>query len=70
MTPLKSSVLSAADYDEANQTLTLNFHNGTSYTYVNVPRETFRDLTLAESAGQFFQNAIRPHFQGTKVEEE
>ena len=69
MTQLKSSFISTADYDEANQTLTLNFHNGTFYTYHNVPHDIFRDLTLADSAGQFFQNAIRPHFQGVKVED-
>ena len=69
MTPLKSSVIKAADYDEANQILTLNFQNGTTYAYLNVDRDTFRDLTLAESAGQFFQNNIRPHFPGVKIEE-
>lgn len=68
MHTFKSVVLSAADYDETSQTLTLNFQNGTSYTYLSVPSETYRDLTLAESAGQFFQNTIRPYFHGTKVE--
>ncbi len=68
MTQFKSSVLSAADYDASTQTLTLTFHNGVRHAYVNVPRETFHELTLVESAGQFFQNNIRPYFQGAKIE--
>ena len=69
MTPLKSSLLSAADYDDARQILTLTFRNGTTYTYPDVSHDVFRDLTSAESAGQFFQQVIRPYFNGTKVEE-
>ena len=65
----KSSLLAVADYDEATQTLTLQLHNGAQYTYADVPRETFQNLITAESAGQFFQYDIRPHFQGTKIEE-
>ena len=69
MTPLKSSLIASADYDEVSKTLTLNFHSGVRYSYPDVLRETYHNLTLADSAGQFFQNAIRPHFQGVKAEE-
>ena len=68
MTPLKSSLIASADYDEASKTLTLNFHSGAHYSYNDVPRETYHDLTKAESAGQFFQKTIRSHFQSVKVE--
>ena len=65
----ESGVVKTADYDEASHILTLHFHKGTSYTYTGVPPETFRDLTQADSAGQFFQKSIRSYFQGAKVEE-
>lgn len=70
MTPLKSSVIAGADYDEATQILTVNFQNGTTYRYTDVPREVFRDLTLAESAGKFFIDNIRSVFTGTRMGEE
>lgn len=69
MHELKSGVLKAADYDAVKQLLTLVFHSGTSYTYADVPPEIFRDLTQVDSVGQFFQNSIRSHFKGVKVEE-
>ena len=68
MTPLKSSLIASADYDEVSKTLTLNFRSGVHYSYPDVPRETYHNLTQAESAGQFFQKTIRSHFQGVKVE--
>lgn len=69
MTPLKSSALQGADYDPATQTLIVTFTSGQSYTYAGVPSEVFRGLTTADSAGAYFQNTIRPSYEGTKMEE-
>ena len=66
----KSSILSLADYDEATQSLTLHLRTGAVYQYTDVPPEVYRDFTRAESAGQFFQKAIRSQFQGVKVEKD
>lgn len=63
-----STLLSTAEYDEANTTLILNFQNGARYTYIGVPADVFAALLKAESPGTFFQNAIRPNYGGVKAE--
>lgn len=54
-----SSNLSSASYDPDTQELTIEFTNGDEYSYSGVPPETYRSLTLASSAGQFFHRAIK-----------
>lgn len=58
----RSSNLLSADYDSTTQELTVTFQSGDEYTYSNVPPETYRGLTLAGSAGQFFHRHIRDRF--------
>ena len=58
----RSSNLSEAQYDSQTQELTVTFQDGAEYTYENVPPETYRGLTLAGSAGQFFHRHIRDRF--------
>jgi hypothetical protein len=57
-----SSNLSSASYDPDEQTLTIEFQSGGSYTYSNVPPETYRGLTLASSAGQYFHRQIKGRY--------
>ena len=59
---LTSSVLAAAVYDDELKELTLEFTSGRSYTYSQVPPETFEDLVSAPSAGKFFNNFIKDIF--------
>jgi hypothetical protein len=58
----RSSNLSEAQYDSETSALTITFVDGSEYTYENVPPETYRGLTLARSAGQFFHRHIRDRF--------
>ena len=58
----RSSNLLSADYDQETGSLTIQFQSGDEYTYANVPPETYRGLTLAGSAGQFFHRHIRDRF--------
>ena len=58
----RSSNLLSADYDQETGSLTIQFQDGGEYTYANVPPETYRGLTLAGSAGQFFYRHIRDRF--------
>lgn len=53
-----SSMLSDCSYDSEANELTVTFNNGKSYTYVDVPFNTYVDLTNAKSAGQYF-NSIK-----------
>ena len=61
---INSSNLEAAGYDEATQTLTVKFRNGTSYRYANVLPELFAAFSALfsgekGSAGKFFNQRIR-----------
>ena len=57
-----SSNLASAEYDSETSELTVTFQSGEEYTYSNVPPETYRGLTLAGSAGQFFYRHIRDRY--------
>jgi len=57
-----SSNLSKATYDPDIENLTIEFNDGSSYTYMNVPRATYRGLTLAGSAGGYFHRHIKGRY--------
>lgn len=60
--PLASSNLAAAGYDAEAQTLTIEFHNGETYDYFNVPQGVYAGLMGAGSAGQYFARQIKGRF--------
>lgn len=57
-----SSNLSEASYDPDVENLDITFQSGDTYTYFNVPAQTYRSLTLAGSPGEFFYRHIRSRF--------
>lgn len=57
-----SSNLASATYDPEVENLTIEFQSGDVYTYFNVPPATYRALTLAPSAGQYFHRHIRSRY--------
>ena len=62
-----SSMLSSADYDSAEHTLTVVFSNGEEYKYKDVPEEVFTGLSQAPSAGKYFLANIKYKFEYEKV---
>lgn len=54
-----SSNLASATYDPDTENLDIEFQSGSTYTYFNVKAATYRALTLAPSAGEFFARNIR-----------
>ena len=56
---LSSSVLASASYDPETREMELTFTSGRSYTYNEVPQETFDALASAPSAGRYFNNFIK-----------
>lgn len=66
MTPVVSSQIAARGYDEASQTLRIQFSPrrdgspGSTYEYKNVDPETYKAFESAESAGSFFHSNIKP----------
>jgi hypothetical protein len=60
--PIDSSALEAVAYDAATQRLEIEFRDGRTYEYRNIPAEVHRDLMRAPSKGQYFNAAIRARF--------
>jgi hypothetical protein len=64
---LQSTSLKAAIFQEQSAFLDLEFRNGMSYRYHEVPAEVYEQLLRAESKGQYFNQHIRNHFRFTKI---
>lgn len=59
--PVESNQVGAIGYDEATQTLAVQFKRGARaiYHYPNVTRETFEAFKSAESIGTYFGQHIK-----------
>lgn len=63
---VKSSMLAAHGYDPESRTLAVQFTNGATYHYADVPPEAAEAFAKAESAGGHFGKHIRGKYTGTK----
>jgi len=61
---LKSSsvVIQSFDYDQATQTLRVEFNSGSVYKYRDVPDSVYQGLKSAPSVGQYFNSHIREKY--------
>lgn len=59
MRPLASSSLKAYGYDEASQTLAVEFKNGRTYRYPGIAPEAAAGLATAKSAGRYVNELLR-----------
>ena len=50
----KSTALASASYDTEEKEMNITFLTGRTYTYVDVPKETYDDLVASKSAGKHF----------------
>lgn len=50
---VSSSNINAVDYDSANQTVFVQFLNGSIYAYKGVPEHEFENLRTASSVGSY-----------------
>lgn len=57
--PVSSSNLRSVGYDEATQTLEIEFHSGGVYQYDSVPRSVYKALMNAPSHGKYFHAHIK-----------
>lgn len=65
--PVPSSNLASVGYDDATQTLEIEFVNGTVYQYYNVAAPLFEQLMQAPSKGQFLNAYIRNAYPFSRV---
>ena len=66
-TPMMSNTLAAAVYDDSQETLQLDFRDGSRYVYSSVQRDLFHGLLAAVSKGRFFNQHIRRVLPYSKV---
>jgi hypothetical protein len=59
MITVSSTNLSSVGYEEESLTLRVEFLNGTSYEYYNVPKEVFEELLNSSSKGQYLNSNIK-----------
>lgn len=66
-TPVSSSNLASAGYDESSEVMEVEFLDGSIYQYYNVPRSIYDALISAPSAGKFLASQVKGHFPYSRV---
>jgi hypothetical protein len=66
--PVQSSNIAAVGYDQPNHVLAVQFTNGTTYHYKDVPSDVIEAMKEAESKGSFFAKSIRGKYDSEKIE--
>lgn len=56
--PIASSMIRAAGYEEATQTLEVMFNSGKVYRYFQVPAAVYDGLIAAPSKGRYMQDYV------------
>ncbi len=64
---LDSSAIDAVTFDEVNRTLDVEFREGHSYRYIDVPEFFYHALLNAESAGAFW-NSVKDQFDYIRLD--
>ena len=67
MTPVTSSQVKAIGHDPATNTLTVQFHTGSTYTYDGVDAKTYDAMLNAKSIGKFLGAEIKGKYKYKKV---
>lgn len=62
-----STSIASIGYDEAAQTLEIEFTNGTVYQYYNVGSALFEQFKMAGSKGQFLNSYIKNAYPYSRV---
>jgi len=62
-----SSNVAAIGYEEDSQTLQVEFKNGTTYQYFDVPLAIFEGMRDATSVGQYLNQHIKGAFRYSRV---
>lgn len=65
--PVSSSNLVSAGYDEASETLEVEFQNGSIYQYYNVGSVIYQEFLNAPSKGSFLNSYIKNAFAFSRV---
>jgi hypothetical protein len=58
----------AATYQDQSALLELEFRNGTTYRYLGVPVQVYREFLRSKSNGRYFNQYIRNRFRRAKID--
>lgn len=58
----RSSFIGQVEFDKETDTLVVEFQDGKRFAYFNVTPSTYRNFTLAPSAGEFFHRHIKDRY--------
>ena len=67
MINVESSNIEAVGYDEDSSTLQVEFKNGGTYQYFDVPEQFFEGLRDADSVGRYLASVIKGSYRYSKV---
>ncbi|MEO6602964.1 MAG: KTSC domain-containing protein [Polyangiaceae bacterium] len=62
-TPVESSSVASVGYDRAKCELEIEYLNGRTYRYLQVPPAAYRLLMQAPSVGEYVNRVIKPRFE-------
>ena len=60
--PVESSQIRSIGYDEATETLEVEFNGGAIWQYYHFPLQMWLEFESAPSYGKYFASRIRPRF--------
>ena len=67
LTNVNSSNIASAGHDPESNIMVIQFRNGATYQYLNIPEQTYQDMLNAPSIGQYFNSHIRGKFEYNKI---
>ena len=67
MIPVDSSNIEAIGYEEDSATLQIEFKNGGTYQYFDVPENISESLRYADSVGKYLASQIKGVYRYSKV---
>jgi len=65
--PVQSSNIAEIGYDEASETLEIQFLNGSVYQYFDVPVTIFEGIMNPGSKGEYLAQYVKGRFRYSKV---
>ena len=65
--PVSSSNIASVGYDATSQLLEVEFKNGATYQYFDVPRWAYDEMLSAGSVGKYFNANIRDSFRSGRL---
>ena len=65
---VESTTMRSIGYDRTEQVLEVEFQSGDIYQYLDVPPAIYKELSDAESKGQYFNSEIRDIYEFVRLD--